>query len=49
MKGHLLLLDIRNSPFHEAYIPGTEFLLGIIQERNLEPRFSKIQAGNMKS
>ncbi|KAI0846330.1 HET-domain-containing protein [Daldinia vernicosa] len=32
--GVLIRLEVRNEPFNNAYIPGTDFLLGILQEGN---------------
>ncbi|KAI1373381.1 HET-domain-containing protein [Hypoxylon crocopeplum] len=34
ISGVLLKLEVRNEPFNNAYIPGTDFLLGILQEGN---------------
>ncbi|KAI0121825.1 HET-domain-containing protein [Daldinia grandis] len=32
--GVLIRLEVRNEPFNNAYIPGTDFLLGVLQEGN---------------
>lgn len=32
--GILLKLEVRNEPFNNAYIPGTDFLVGVLQEGN---------------
>lgn len=34
VKGYLIDLDIRTNPFSEAYLPGTDLLLGIVKERD---------------
>ncbi|KAI1104679.1 HET-domain-containing protein [Jackrogersella minutella] len=34
VEGTLLKLEVRNEPFNDAYIPGTDFLLGTFQEGN---------------
>ncbi|KAK6953432.1 hypothetical protein Daesc_005736 [Daldinia eschscholtzii] len=34
VNGALVKLEVRNEPFNNAYIPGTEFFLGMLQEGN---------------